>query len=74
MSKILSVILHELKRNGGSVDERELYESVAKILRKYDYELTLKEFNKALLSLETRGLITVTTLKKNMRVVRLLSR
>lgn len=71
MCEIYSVILHELKRNGGSMSERELYDVVAKRLRDFDIELSLREFNKALLVLEARGFITVSVLKKNMRVVKL---
>lgn len=76
MSSVFSAILYVLRREGGSLDEKELYKKVLDTLQNYDREreITFKEFNKALLSLETRGLVTVTTLKKNMRVVRLLSK
>lgn len=75
MSEIYSMILHELRKSGGSMSEKELYDAVSKHLENHlDLELSEKDFSKALLTLETRGLITVTTLKKNMRVVRIVSK
>lgn len=73
MCEIYSVILYELKRNGGSMNEKELYEAVTKRLEDFEIELTPRDLNKALLVLEARGLITVAVLKKNMRMVKLLS-
>lgn len=74
MSEVYSLILHELRRSGGSLSEKELYELVTKHLQDFDLELSHKDFCKALLALETRGLVTVATLKKNMRVVKLVSK
>uniref|UniRef100_A0A7C1P384 Uncharacterized protein n=1 Tax=Thermofilum pendens TaxID=2269 RepID=A0A7C1P384_THEPE len=69
---IYTEILYELKRNDGVLGERELLEAVRKNLADhYQLEISEKELRKALLALEVRGLVTLSTLKKNMRVVKL---
>lgn len=72
---VFTEILHELKRNNGVLGERELFEAVRKnLIDHYQLEVSEKELRKALLALEVRGLVTLTTLKKNMRVIKLNSK
>ncbi|MCC6039562.1 MAG: hypothetical protein LM563_02245 [Thermofilum sp.] len=72
---IFTEILYELKKNNGVLGERELLEAVKKSLADhYQLEVSEKDVRKALLALEVRGLVTFSTLKKNMRVVKLNSK
>ncbi|AKG39248.1 MAG: hypothetical protein ACP5II_08120 [Infirmifilum sp.] len=72
--KIIPEIIEELKSKGGQATERELYESLSKRLEATgDNTLSIREFNKILLVLETRGLIRVSILKRNVRSIQLLS-
>uniref|UniRef100_A0A7C4BAG8 ArsR family transcriptional regulator n=1 Tax=Thermofilum pendens TaxID=2269 RepID=A0A7C4BAG8_THEPE len=72
---IFTEILYELKRNNGVLGERELLDVVRKTLADhYQLEVSEKEVRKALLALEVRGLVTLSTLKKNMRMVKLNSK
>lgn len=73
-SMLIPYIIAELKRRGGLASEKELYESVAKALKSNDsVEISPKEFNKLLLILETRGIVRVSFLKKNLRAVQLVA-
>ncbi|RLE78842.1 MAG: hypothetical protein DRJ51_06555 [Thermoprotei archaeon] len=65
--EILLEILEELERHGGAARDLEIY----RVLRKR-YDISTKEFYKALMILELRGLIYVETIKKNERLVQLL--
>ncbi|MCC6004785.1 MAG: hypothetical protein LM590_10640 [Thermofilum sp.] len=67
-------ILSELKRNNGTSNDRDLFESVNKALKYVGQDISPKEFNKLLLVLETRGFIRVEGSRKNMRIVRLVKR
>jgi len=73
MSVVISLILSELQRRGGQASDKELFESVSKLLRSEDgLEITPKEFNKLLLILETRGMVRVTFVRRNLRSVQLI--
>lgn len=72
ISEAVLFILSELKRNNGSMNDKELFENVNRDLKYVGMEISFKEFNKLLLVLETRGYIRVEGSKKNLRVVRLL--
>ncbi|MEZ0345388.1 MAG: hypothetical protein ABWK01_02420 [Infirmifilum sp.] len=73
MSSIFPLVIVELKNRGGQASEKELYDAVKKYLENENgITLSQRDFNKILLILETRGLIRVSFLKKNMRNIQLL--
>jgi len=61
-------ILRELRKNNGTLTDKELYRIVRKI---YNENLSFSEFNKMLMTLEIRGKIIVEPLKRNLRIIRL---
>lgn len=67
-------VLSELKRNNGTLNDKDLYENVNKALKYVGQEISPKEFNKLLLILETRGYIRVEGSRKNMRIIKLLKK
>ncbi len=64
------IILEILSSKGGTITDKNLYDAV----RTLRPDLSMNEFNKALLRLEIKGYISVATVKKNLRNVILLSR
>lgn len=74
INKIIPEIIEALKENGGLLNEKDLYDIISKRLeQENDGRFSQRELNKILLILETRGLIRVSFLKKNVRTVQLLS-
>jgi Cdc6-like AAA superfamily ATPase len=67
-------VLSELKRNNGTLNDKDLYENVNKALKYVGQEMSPKEFSKLLLILETRGYIRVEGSRKNMRIIKLLKK
>ncbi len=66
----LPVLLVELiKLRNGTVRDRELYEMVKQI-----QDISYSEFLKALLTLEIRGIISVSLQKENVRIITLLKK
>ncbi len=72
MLSIPIVILAELKRRGGSARDRELYESVKKIVESMNNDISISQFNRFLMILEIRGFIRVEQIKKNTRMIYML--
>lgn len=63
-----NIILSELMRRG-TLTEKELYESVKKIVESMGGEIKRSEFNKLLMTLELRGFIRVEGTKKIVELV-----
>jgi len=70
---ITTVIVMELERRRGSAKDNELFEAVREILKSSRGELSQTEFNKALMKLELRGIVRVEPLRKNVKIVYLVS-
>ncbi len=62
-------LLTELKRQGGKVRDRELYENVKKLVEQSGGDISRTEFNKLLMMLEVRGYIRVEQIRKNSRMI-----
>ena len=62
---LFSSILEYLASKGGSEQDKKLYQYV----RKKAGDISLSEFNKALMVLELRGLVRVESLRKGLRMV-----
>ena len=62
-------LLTELKRQGGKVRDRELYENVKKLIEQSGGDISRTEFNKLLMMLEVRGYIRVEQIRKNSRMI-----
>lgn len=60
------VVLDEIARHGGRMTDLELY----RIIREeYNYEISLSELHKILMSLELRGFIVVHRVKKEFSIM-----
>ncbi|RLE71422.1 MAG: hypothetical protein DRJ37_04995 [Thermoprotei archaeon] len=64
------VILRILKRSNGTATDKELFRAVKKILGD---DISRSQFNKMLMVLEVRGMVIVEPLKKDLKIVRLVS-
>jgi len=60
------MIVDILRRKGSSMSDKELYNELTRIL---GVEVSMKEFNKALMVLEIRKIIYVENIKRNLRLV-----
>jgi len=60
------VILEILKKRNAPITDEDLYSEVKKSV---DYEIAYSDFLKALMKLEIRGLITVTLIRENVRMI-----
>ena len=66
----ITYLIVELLRKRDVVKDQELYST----LRSLVPEISILEFNKALMVLELRGLIEVDAIKKDTKVIKLLKR
>ncbi len=64
---LMCLIVETLRRRGSMVKEQELFN----VLRSVRPDLSFSEFNKALMTLEVRGVIEVDTARRSTRVIRL---
>lgn len=64
------VILRILKRSDGTATDKELFRAVKKVLGD---NVSRSQFNKMLMVLEVRGMVIVEPLKKDLKIVRLVS-
>jgi len=60
------VILEILKKRNAPITDEDLYSEVKKSV---NYEIAFSDFLKALMKLEIRGLITVTLIRENIRMI-----
>ena len=60
------VILEVLKKRNAPITDEDLYSEVKKSV---NYEISYSDFLKALMKLEIRGLITVTLIRENVRMI-----
>ena len=65
-----ALILEILSSKGGTLTDKSLYDA----LRTLRQDLSINEFNKALMRFEIRGFISVSIVKKNLRNVILLAK
>jgi len=64
-------IIAELIRAKGTLVDAELYDNVKAAMKAFDAEITWREFNKLLMTLELRGYISVESAKKGYKIVHL---
>ena len=64
-----TIILAELIRVKGVSKDRDLYDSIKKILSSFNNDISYSEFNKALMALEIRGFIRVESIRKGTRMI-----
>jgi len=64
-------VIAELIRARGTLIDKELYENVRNALNTFDMDISRKDFNKLLMTLELRGYIRVEGIKKEARIVHL---
>ncbi|RLF07387.1 MAG: hypothetical protein DRJ64_03120 [Thermoprotei archaeon] len=67
-------ILAELIRLNGMSRDKNLYESLKKIYSSMDRDISLSQYNKALMKLEIRGYIRVESIKRGSRMVYLVKK
>ncbi len=69
MLPLLSVIVGELIRLKGTVKDKDLFKHVKDILSAYNGDVSLAQFNKAIMSLELRGIVRVESVKRGVRMI-----
>ncbi|RLF13423.1 MAG: hypothetical protein DRJ66_07855 [Thermoprotei archaeon] len=64
----ITYLIVELLKKRNIVKDQELYSALKNLVK----EISPSEFNKALMTLELRGIIEVDSIKKDMKVIRLI--
>ncbi len=62
-----ALIIEALKRRGGTAKDIDLFEAI-----RSEHDVSYSEFLKALMTLEMRGIISVSTMREDLRKVSLL--
>jgi hypothetical protein len=62
-----ALIVDALKRRGGTAKDKDLFEAI-----RAEHDVSYAEFLKALMTLELRGVVSVSTMREDLRKVSLL--
>ncbi|AWS00584.1 hypothetical protein [Metallosphaera hakonensis] len=63
---LIYVIIEKLRKINGTIKDEDLFKEVKKDI---SYEISFGDFLKALMSLEIRGIISVSLIRENTRMV-----
>ncbi|QKQ99966.1 hypothetical protein GWK48_05860 [Metallosphaera tengchongensis] len=63
---LIYVVLEKLRKTNGTIKDEDLYKEVKKSV---NYEVSYSDFLKALMSLEIRGIISVSLIRENTRMI-----